>query len=128
MHEEWMTLSQAAKHLGLAPRTIRRWIHDGKLQAELRPGPYGQQYLVPTRHLQAIQVTRDVERADRQADLAALTQLLEEYLGRRESALTVELAELRGAVERLRDEQQALRREVGALRRALARRLPSDGD
>jgi excisionase family DNA binding protein len=40
MSDEWFSLDKAAKHLGVSTRTLRRWIHAGKLQAELRPGPY----------------------------------------------------------------------------------------
>jgi excisionase family DNA binding protein len=34
----WLTVSQAAKHLGVAERTLRRWADDGRLPAYSTPG------------------------------------------------------------------------------------------
>ena len=121
---EWFTLEQAAKHLGVSTRTLRRWIRAGKLQAELRPGPYGHQYLVPLKGLDAVQVVRDVERAERQAEREAVPRVVEEYLARREEPLVrvVEAlaGELREAMQRLEKRQEALLAELAGLRRELA--------
>lgn len=35
-----LTIQQAAKKIGKSEKTIRRWIHDGKLKAENRGGGY----------------------------------------------------------------------------------------
>jgi excisionase family DNA binding protein len=35
-----LSIQQAAKKIGKSEKTIRRWIHDGKLQAENRGGGY----------------------------------------------------------------------------------------
>ena len=131
MSYEWLTLERAAKHLGVSVRTLRRWIHAGKLQAELRPGPYGQQYLVPRTQLDAIQVVRDVERAERQAERDALPRVLDEYLSRRDDALAQALdalgRELREAMGRLEERQERLLRELEEIRRRLPDpRTPDD--
>lgn len=41
-----MTISQAAKSLGVSTRTVRRFIKSGRIQAELVPGPFGQEYRI----------------------------------------------------------------------------------
>ena len=127
MSGEWLTLSQAAEQLGISTRTMRRWIHDGKLRAELRPGPYGQQYLVPLGELSALQVARDVERMQREADLETLSALLGSYLAHREgdlpasiAALHAEVMEMLGRViqtqEAMLSELRILRDEIAQLR------------
>jgi len=47
MSRQDLTISQAAKSLGVSTRTIRRFIKSGKIQAELVPGPFGQEYRIP---------------------------------------------------------------------------------
>ncbi|MBV9281171.1 MAG: helix-turn-helix domain-containing protein [Chloroflexi bacterium] len=134
MTDEWFTLDKAAKHLGVSTRTLRRWIHAGKLKAELRPGPYGQQYLVPSKQLGAVQLVRDAERVERGREAEAIPQLVEDHLRQRDDAVRAELAllreEIRLAVERIEDGQDALLAELRALRQALdeagRRASPSD--
>ena len=41
-----MTIAEAAKSLGLSTRTVRRFIKSGKIEAELIPGPFGQEYRI----------------------------------------------------------------------------------
>lgn len=120
---QWLTLSEAARRLGLSPRTVRRWIHDGKLRAELRPGPYGQQYLVPIDAMDAAQVVRDVERIEREAERERIPAIVEEYLARRETPLLVALEDIREQLRRLEEGQSALRDEIAQLRDE-----PSAGD
>jgi len=131
MHE-WLTLEGAARHLGVSPRTLRRWIHAGKLHAELRPGPYGQQYLVPMGQLDAIGLVRDVERAERQSEREALPRVLDDYLARREGPLVEAIQalgeEVRSALRRLEERQEAILAELVEIRRELAApRDPSGG-
>lgn len=124
MAYEWLTLEQAAKHLGVSVRTLRRWIHRGKLAAELRPGPYGKQYLVPRQQLDGVQIVRDVERAERQEEREALPRVLEEYLARREGPLVQAIEALRiemaDAIRRVEERQDVLLREMAQIRRELS--------
>jgi len=46
MTKEGMTIAQAADLLGVSTRTIRRYIKSGKIQAELVPGSFGEEYLL----------------------------------------------------------------------------------
>ena len=41
-----LTIAQAARALGVSPRTVRRFIKSGKLRAELVPGPFGEEYRI----------------------------------------------------------------------------------
>jgi excisionase family DNA binding protein len=134
MGDEWFTLDKAAKHLGVSTRTLRRWIHAGKLQAELRPGPYGQQYLVPLKQLGAVQLVRDVERLERGREAGAIPQMVEDHLRQRDDDVLAQVdalrEEVRRAVERIEASQDALLAELRALRQVLDeaghRASPSD--
>jgi excisionase family DNA binding protein len=134
MTDEWFSLDKAATHLGVSTRTLRRWIHAGKLQAELRPGPYGQQYLVPLKQLGAVQLMRDVERVERGREAAAIPQMVEDHLRERDDDVRAGMdllrEEVRRAVERIEAGQTALLAELHALREMLDeaghRASPSD--
>jgi excisionase family DNA binding protein len=123
MMDEWFTLDKAATHLGVSTRTLRRWIHAGKLQAELRPGPYGQQYLVPLKQLGVVQLVRDVERVERGREAEVILQMVEDHLRKRDDDVRARLDALRGevqrAVERIEAGQEALLAELRALHQVL---------
>ena len=46
MSRQGLTIAQAAKSLGVSTRTVRRSIKSGKIDAELVPGPFGQEYRI----------------------------------------------------------------------------------
>jgi len=46
MAKQGLTIAQAARSLGVSSRTVRRFIKSGKIQAELTPGPFGQEYRI----------------------------------------------------------------------------------
>ena len=46
MSKQGLTISEAAKSLGVSTRTVRRLIKSGKIQAELVLGPFGQEYRI----------------------------------------------------------------------------------
>jgi excisionase family DNA binding protein len=123
MKDEWFTLDKAAKHLGVSTRTLRRWIHAGKLQAELRPGPYGQQYLVPLKQLGAVEFVREVEHVRRGHEADAIPQMVEDHLRARDDGVRAELEllreDVRRAVERIEASQDALLAELRALHQVL---------
>ena len=45
-HDMQMTLSEAAVRLKMSERTVRRWLHSGKLQGSQLPTDRGFQWLV----------------------------------------------------------------------------------
>ena len=38
MNEEWMTIPETARHLGISEKSVRRWVDAGKINA-VRVGP-----------------------------------------------------------------------------------------
>ena len=46
MSGQGLTISEAARSLGVSSRTVRRFIKAGKIHAELSPGPFGQEYRI----------------------------------------------------------------------------------
>jgi excisionase family DNA binding protein len=46
MSRQGLTIAQAAKSLGVSSRTVRRFIKSGKIDGELVPGPFGQEYRI----------------------------------------------------------------------------------
>ena len=46
MSRQGLTITQAAKSLGVSSRTVRRLIKSGKIQAQLAPGPFGEEYRI----------------------------------------------------------------------------------
>ena len=46
MSSQGLTISEAAKSLGVSTRTVRRFIKSGKIHAELLPGVFGQEYRI----------------------------------------------------------------------------------
>ena len=58
MPEEWLTLTEAADLLGISSWTARRWVREGRLQAEVRAGAYGPQYYVHAAQVEAIRRAR----------------------------------------------------------------------
>lgn len=47
MSTHGLTIAEAAKLLGVSPRTVRRFIKSGKIRAELVPGSFGKEYRIP---------------------------------------------------------------------------------
>ena len=46
MVSQGMSIAEAAQALGVSTRTIRRFIKAGKIQANLTPGPFGEEYRI----------------------------------------------------------------------------------
>ena len=46
MSKQGLAIAQAARVLGVSSRTVRRFIKSGKIDAELVPGPFGQEYRI----------------------------------------------------------------------------------
>ena len=90
-----LSVQQAAKKIGKSEKTIRRWIHDGKLQAENRGGGY----LI------------------KREDLTALTKhVTKEWHDQSELAtIRLQLAILEGQVEQLKIIADAQQYEIETL-------------
>lgn len=57
MDDLFFTVEEAARRLNVNPETIRRRIRQGKMKAQLLPGPRGDQYQIPASEL----TTQDAE-------------------------------------------------------------------
>ena len=92
--DSWVTIHEAATHLGVSQRTLRRRIRAGQVPAQLVPGPRGRQYLVaiPTAASPAGSVDGDVASA-----LQAASAMLAQDM----VAVRAEIAALRDEVARL---------------------------
>lgn len=119
---EWLTLAEAARVLGIAPRTARRWLHAGRLSGELRPGPHGPQYYLPIDEVQAVR--EEILAATEQAPMldppgiAQLRLVVEEIVSKPLNELRADLNHARGEV---RQDLGQLRRDLSAIRADLAR-------
>jgi hypothetical protein len=115
----WLTLAAAADRLGVSPWDARRWVREGRLHAELRRGPDGSHYYVPTPQLDELALelafadppptapgpTGGSDDLDDDALVQALVQLR---------------AEVQKAVEFHEASEAALREELSQIRRELA--------
>lgn len=120
MSDDDLTLKEAAQHFGVSIQTIRRWIKDGKIEAELRDSPYGQQYYIPAYQIRTAAEIQDVVRVDRTVEMASLAHVMERYISEREQALLNALgtmqAEIRESIQRGEQREQELRQEIAATR------------
>ena len=46
MSRQGLTIARAAQELGVSSRTVRRFIKSGRIEAELVPGPFGEEYRI----------------------------------------------------------------------------------
>jgi|SRR5450755_1749963 excisionase family DNA binding protein len=100
-----LSIQQAAKKIGKSEKTIRRWIHDGKLQAENRGGGY----LIKREDLTAL--TRHVTKEwQEQSDL---------------SHIKLQQAILEGQVEQLKMIVDAQQYEIEELQRQVKKLAPA---
>ena len=104
--DDHIDIHAASQRLGISTRTARRWIKDGTLPAELRPGRYGPTYWLPVAAIDAINAQRPAPRDEGLApvDVAALHRTLNDI---REVALA------------LWEEVRRTRQDVAALRSLL---------
>ena len=102
MDREWLSVAETAAFLGISTRTIRRWIHQGKLDAELQPGRHGPQYAIAREAAEAL------GRRDQPVPLDALTHQLAQ-LQHQFTRLQRQFEELRQLCLDLRHEHESLR-------------------
>ena len=116
----WVTTDVAAKAVRVSPRTIRRYIDQGKLEAKLQGEGVRREWLVSVDSLHALRASRttekdvpDIDREDNYAD--SIADVLREMSARLESRAE-EAAELRVRLELTERAQSTLE---GERRRAL---------
>jgi excisionase family DNA binding protein len=90
-----LTVQEAAERLGVSPRTLQRWISQGKIKASEKPHPGGKRFMVdetdlkaletPSQSAQVNELVRQVDALERevqtlQARNASLHQLISDQL------------------------------------------------
>jgi septal ring factor EnvC (AmiA/AmiB activator) len=132
----WVTTDVAAKAVRVSPRTIRRYIDQGKLEAKLQGEGVRREWLISVDSLHALRASRtieeDVRDTDREFEYAdSIADVLREMSTRLESRAE-EAAELRVRLElteraqsTLEDERRRALRELEEERR---RREKAEGD
>lgn len=113
----WLPLAEAAERLGVTPLEARALVRDGRLHAELRRGPSGSHYYVPTQQVDAMAVELALMAAPPPGSpdaphLPDDTALVEALLQLR--------AEVQQAVEFHEQTEAALREELNQIRTELA--------
>ncbi len=97
MSGQGLTISQAAKVLGVSARTVRRYIKAGKLHAELVDGPFGEEYRIPELPSELHQ-PKPLDKTPGQTPVQAMDVIME--LQEKNLALA---AQLGAAAERIRN-------------------------
>ncbi len=107
MSRQGLTISQAARSLGVSSRTVRRFIKSGKIHAELVPGPFGQEYrileLPPDLHK-----AKPVDNTSGQTTIQAPIQVMDIIRELQEKNLAL-AAQLGAATERIRNREKEVR-------------------
>lgn len=106
-----LTITEAAERLEVSPRTVRRWIHDGKLEAAKVPGPYGPEWRIPAAAVNTAQHVIDVVRVERTNEPEALALAVAQALQERDARL---FAALHDEFQKQFDDLQEQLREQAA--------------
>ncbi len=101
--DRYLSIAEAAERLGKSTRTVRRWIQQGKLKAELQPGPYGEEYRIPAEVITTAQEVTEVVKIEKPASSQDLALAIAKTIEQRDKGLREELTRISGQVERLAD-------------------------
>ncbi|MFD1673516.1 helix-turn-helix domain-containing protein [Alicyclobacillus fodiniaquatilis] len=119
-NNDHLTLKEAAQHFGVSVQTIRRWIKDGKLEAELQDSPYGRQYFIPAYQIKTAAEVQDVVKVDRTVDMASLVRVMDQYLNERDQSLLDVLqsvqSDIRESIQRHEQREEELIKEIRVAR------------
>ena len=117
MSRQGLTIVQAAKELGVSTRTVRRFIKSGKVDAELAPGPFGQEYRIMELPVD-LQKKKPIDNTVGQTPVQIMDIIRE--LQEKNLALA---AQLGVATERIRNLESKVRLQTGAKQRPWWKRL-----
>src|SRR5665648_1296554 len=95
MGEEFLSIEQVAEQLGTSTATVRRRIKKGEVEAVKRPGPYGDQYYIPSKEVTTAQEMTDVVLCDRKFNAQELAGFIRLAIRRENEELHQEIKELR---------------------------------
>lgn len=106
MAEEFLSIEQVAEQLGISTATVRRRIKKGELEAIKRPGPYGDQYFIPSNEVTTAQEITDVVPVVRQLNAQELAGLISLVIRKENEELHQEIKELRQELANFKQEQE----------------------
>lgn len=124
------TIREAATALKCTPTTVRNYIKQGKFpNARKKPGVYGDEWLIPSRDLQAAVQTIDVVPVPKAMNLETLTQALSDRVVDRvieqmmvnQDVLAQQITN--DVIEKVREENRELKQEMAELKELMARPL-----
>ncbi len=107
MSRQGLTIPQVARSLGVSPRTIRRFIKSGKINAELVSGPFGQEYRIldlPSN----LHKAKPIDNIPSQATVQTPIQVMDIIRELQEKNLAL-AAQLGAATERIRNLEREIR-------------------
>ncbi|WP_054970211.1 helix-turn-helix domain-containing protein [Alicyclobacillus ferrooxydans] len=118
-NKQELTLREAAEAFGVSTQTLRRWIKDGKLQAELKDSAYGSQYYIKASELPSAEV-REVIQVDRTVDMKALGQLIDQLLHTQRNEILVSVeslqTEFRESMQQRNERENQLLKELSEMK------------
>jgi len=107
MSRQGLTIPEAAKSLGVSPRTVRRLIKSGKVHAELVSGTFGEEYRIL--ELPAnLHKTKPVDNTPGQPPIQTHVQVIDIIRELQEKNLAL-AAQLGAATERIRNLENEVR-------------------
>src|SRR5665648_1211746 len=106
MGEEFLSIEQVAEQLGISTATVRRRIKKGEVEAVKRPGPYGDQYYIPSKEVTTAQEITDVVLVDRKFNAQELAGFISLAIRRENEELHKEINELRQELVNFKQEQE----------------------
>ena len=121
MSGQRLTIAQAAKSLGVSTRTVRRFIKSGKIDAELVPGPFGQEYRILKLPAE-LHKKKPVDNVPYQTPIQSPVQVMDIIRELQEKNLVL-AAQLGVAAERIRNLEGEVRLLTGARQQPWWKRL-----
>ena len=121
MSRQRLTIAQAARSLGVSARTVRRYIRSGKIDAELVPGPFGQEYRILELPVD-LQKKKPLDNTAGQTLVQTPVQVMDIIRELQEKNLAL-AAQLGVATERIRNLEGEVRLLTGARQRPWWKRL-----
>ena len=116
-----LTIAQAAKSLGVSTRTVRRFIKSGKIDAELVPGPFGQEYRILKLPVD-LHKRKPIDNVPYQTPIQTPIQVMDIIRELQEKNLVL-AAQLGVATERIRNLESEVRLLTGTKQRPWWKRL-----
>lgn len=106
MAEGFLSIEQVAEQLGISTATVRRRIKKGDMEAVKRPGPYGDQYYIPSNEVTTAQEITDVVPVVRQFNAQELAGFISLAIRKENEDLHNEIKELRQELVKFKQEQE----------------------